>query len=951
MKINPAGGTLSVAMALWIAVAVPFAWADDMTKPVALVQDDVKTDAVALQAIFMDVTGKVRWRASETAPWTDAKVNDILDAGAEIRTGLKSQATMRVGKNATILVDSGTTCKLPVMVQDGQTLRTLASVKSGRADFKVDHVGFANDFKVVTPQTTLSVRGTGFSVSSGPLKGVDISGARTNTMNAVEVKYVAANLPYFVSGQGKTSSENGKRDPVQNAWVSTVGPPAIAGTMVSQSDVQQQVAQGSAGVNPSSNTQQIQQTQAGEASEDAIDTAIVLSSVNGGGGESSNVYLRFQNDARDTKDHTGETLQKNLQNEALSNAQLASFNQNFATYENGQWESSLTNLHTLWDGQASGGFTPGGSGGVNLQLMNMQSMAASDLLQSSTNLEAMSFDSSHYFVNEIGDSSNQSNLTNVAFQDGALLNGSGESLLTLQQRWREDGALLQQAGGLNAGVQTAFGQVSASYAKLLNAEQALNGLGASGAVAQGYAASLNSDLNRMNKFLADLKALVGKSTSTQSQDAIAGVSSLASVAAGNVANGLMATKNALDNYKNASSRGTQAMFLAEAARYRDAVAISIQSIAYLTQASESGGAEGIAVLAAKMQNNFNDANGQFSYKSFQDYAQTHVDHVGLQSGQIQNLAGLAQQSANDAENELATGSANYMAINAQLATMLTQVNLMESKNGVADAQGNFAVGTLGNFQAQSVTDMNSSNAFKASFDQLFADGASQSGLNHDLSQLQILNDLYQGSNSIPNQAEDVYSQIAGHYDNVLTANASINGLTANYNSKLQDAESKSAQSQQSYLQNFADSKAGATRYLNDFKTIVGANNTEIAKNALAAVTQLVDEHNTYVDNAAAAVAGAINASQHARSRGDMVYYNAVAQRMEKAASIQMAADASRLSILTNGSVIRENYNQANSDYHSLDSGKSTDAMPGGGASGGSGAGGSGSTSGSSNGAN
>ena len=294
-NINLVGGTVTLAMSLAIASVGQSAWADDMTQPVAAVEVVQASDVIALQAIFMDVQGKVRWRINEDAPWTEAKVNDLLDAGAEIRTGLKSRSTLRVGKNATILVDAGTTFKLPEMVQDGQTLRTLATVKSGRADFKVDHVGFANDFKVVTPQTTLSVRGTGFALASGPLKGVDVSGANTNTMNAIEVKYIAANMAYFVSGQGKTSSESGKQDPVQNAWVSTIGPPPIAGTMVSQSDVQQQVAQGTAGVNPSSNTQQIQQTQAGEANENAIDTALVLASDSGGGGgDSGDPYSHFK---------------------------------------------------------------------------------------------------------------------------------------------------------------------------------------------------------------------------------------------------------------------------------------------------------------------------------------------------------------------------------------------------------------------------------------------------------------------------------------------------------------------------------------------------------------------------------------------------------------------------------------------------------------------------------
>ncbi|MEI6272385.1 MAG: FecR domain-containing protein, partial [Phycisphaerae bacterium] len=330
----------------------------------------------------MDVQGKVRWRIDQNAPWTEAKVNDLLSAGAEIRTGLKSRSTLRVGKNATILVDSGTTFQLPEMVQEGQTLRTLATVKSGRADFKVDHVGFANDFKVVTPQTTLSVRGTGFALASGPLKGVDISGANSNTINAIEVKYIAANIAYFVSGQGKTSSESGRQDPVQNAWVSTIGPPPIAGTMVSQSDVQQQVAQGMAGANPSSNIQQIQQTQAGQSNENAIDTALILASDSGGGGTDSNVYLRFQQDGVASTIASSVLKSKNQNNLRESSAQLENFNGNFNVYESGDWQKSLLGLNRLWYARDDEGATNSFSSteiGVGRQLQIIQSIAFNDL--------------------------------------------------------------------------------------------------------------------------------------------------------------------------------------------------------------------------------------------------------------------------------------------------------------------------------------------------------------------------------------------------------------------------------------------------------------------------------------------------------------------------------------------------------------------------------------------
>ena len=218
--------------------------------------------AQALQAIVMDVQGKARWRAGPDAEWHEAKVNDLLDPGAEVRTGLRSRVTMRVGRNATVLVDSGTSFSLSELVAEGQTLRTTAAVKTGRVDFKVDKVGFANDFKVVTPQTTLSVRGTGFSLATGALNGFEISGARTNAMNAIELRYAVDNARFFLSGNAQSTSQ--RQEPAQNAWLNTVGPPPIVGLLANNQQLVQQVAQGTAG-NAPTNPQQFQQQNAAES--------------------------------------------------------------------------------------------------------------------------------------------------------------------------------------------------------------------------------------------------------------------------------------------------------------------------------------------------------------------------------------------------------------------------------------------------------------------------------------------------------------------------------------------------------------------------------------------------------------------------------------------------------------------------------------------------------------
>ncbi len=207
-----------------------------------------------LRAVFIDVAGKVQWRANETSPWQEAKVNDVVEPGVEVRTGLRSHAAMRIGRNATALIDAGTLFQLPTVVQDGDTLRTAAAVKHGRADFKVDKVGLSNDFKVVTPSTTLAVRGTEFAVASGPLKQVEVLGARRNAINAIELKYSLNNTTVQLSRDAASSSN--LQNPAHSAVVAASAPATGTGLPVTtQSEAVQTAANGAAPSQPGSSAQ------------------------------------------------------------------------------------------------------------------------------------------------------------------------------------------------------------------------------------------------------------------------------------------------------------------------------------------------------------------------------------------------------------------------------------------------------------------------------------------------------------------------------------------------------------------------------------------------------------------------------------------------------------------------------------------------------------------------
>jgi hypothetical protein len=204
--------------------------------------------AADLRAVFIDVSGKVQWRPDDKQPWRDASVNDEVAPGVEVRTGLRSHAALRM-RNATVLLDAGTVFQLPVSVQDGEVLRTTAAIKHGRADFKVDKVGLSNDFKVVTPSTTLAVRGTEFAIATGALKQVEVIGARRNAINAIELKYALNNTTVQLSGSSTSSST--VNHPAHQSAVAA-SPPLAAAAAPPATSQSETVRTASAGETPAS---------------------------------------------------------------------------------------------------------------------------------------------------------------------------------------------------------------------------------------------------------------------------------------------------------------------------------------------------------------------------------------------------------------------------------------------------------------------------------------------------------------------------------------------------------------------------------------------------------------------------------------------------------------------------------------------------------------------------
>lgn len=126
--------------------------------------------AVAMDARVTSVTGKVQVQRKGTSEWVDVRKNDLIKEGDIISTGFNSNATINLG-DSVCTVSPLTRMSIEQLTRtekaDTSATKTTVYIDSGKAAFKVNSSGKnLNDFKVHSPASTSSVRGTEFIVYS-----------------------------------------------------------------------------------------------------------------------------------------------------------------------------------------------------------------------------------------------------------------------------------------------------------------------------------------------------------------------------------------------------------------------------------------------------------------------------------------------------------------------------------------------------------------------------------------------------------------------------------------------------------------------------------------------------------------------------------------------------------------------------------------------------------------
>jgi hypothetical protein len=145
---------------------VPAAAPKPEAKPAA---DAPKPAAERCAAVVKIVEGTVETRPAVGQPWTPVKVGDSLAEGADLRTGFRARCVLEMTQNA-VQVAPLSVIRIGELRREGDTVRTRILLKQGNTESNVNKEANKNDFAIVTPSATLSVRGT-YGVQAGFFQG------------------------------------------------------------------------------------------------------------------------------------------------------------------------------------------------------------------------------------------------------------------------------------------------------------------------------------------------------------------------------------------------------------------------------------------------------------------------------------------------------------------------------------------------------------------------------------------------------------------------------------------------------------------------------------------------------------------------------------------------------------------------------------------------------------
>lgn len=154
----------------------------------------------AMSVQITGVEGMVQVRESGDAPWKAAKVGMVVGEGAEFRTGPRSAVRCLIPPDQTITLDRLGVIKLMQALQEKNVIKTKVGMPYGRTRYDIEEAGVEHQSELVTPSSTLAVRGTVVSVYDQP----PFAPSAVSLTGRAEYRTAKRQIAFGGKGQGKT---------------------------------------------------------------------------------------------------------------------------------------------------------------------------------------------------------------------------------------------------------------------------------------------------------------------------------------------------------------------------------------------------------------------------------------------------------------------------------------------------------------------------------------------------------------------------------------------------------------------------------------------------------------------------------------------------------------------------------------------------------------------------
>ncbi|HEY7120134.1 MAG TPA: hypothetical protein VH475_26335 [Tepidisphaeraceae bacterium] len=156
-----------------------------------------------MQSLAITVTGvegMVQVREGDGQPWRKAVAGMTVGEGAEFRTGPRSAVRCLVPPDQTFTLDRLGVVKVLQAIRDGKVVKTKVGMPFGRTRYDIEAAGVEHQTSMVTPSSTLAIRGTRVSVFDQP----PFAPSAVSLTGRAEYRTAKRQIAFGGKGEGRT---------------------------------------------------------------------------------------------------------------------------------------------------------------------------------------------------------------------------------------------------------------------------------------------------------------------------------------------------------------------------------------------------------------------------------------------------------------------------------------------------------------------------------------------------------------------------------------------------------------------------------------------------------------------------------------------------------------------------------------------------------------------------